>query len=208
MKTIIVILLQQNHGIIVKINAINGTPLAKEGDTINKGSIIIGGWLEGKYTGTRYVHANGEVKAKVWYRQKEKIELKQVQSQRTGREESKYSVRINNFQINFYKTLSKFQNYDTIEEAKKIKIFSDVYLPIEIIKNKNYENEEIRFECSIDEAKQIGENQAKSILDKQIENHENILNTYINYNETEEFVETEVIYEVLEEIGTKEKIAF
>ena len=43
---------------------------------------------------------------------------------------------------------------------------------------------------------------------EQITNNENILNTYINYNETDEFIEVEVIYEVLEEIGTKEKIVF
>ena len=57
-------------GIIAKIDAANGTPLVKEGDVIKQGTILIGGWLEGKYTGTRYVHANGEVKAKVWYEQK------------------------------------------------------------------------------------------------------------------------------------------
>ena len=67
----------------------------------------------------RYVHANGDVQAKVWYSQKEKIELKQVKNEQTGNQENKYSVRINNFQINFYKTLSKFKNYDTIEETKK-----------------------------------------------------------------------------------------
>ena len=55
------------EGIIVKVNALNGTPLVKEGDTIKKGRLLIGGWLEGKYTGTRYVHANGSVYAKVWY---------------------------------------------------------------------------------------------------------------------------------------------
>ena len=49
---------------------------------------------------------------------------------------------------------------------------------------------------------------AKNKLEEQIENKDNILKTYINYNETEEFVEAQVIYEVLEEIGTKEKIVF
>ena len=49
----------------------NGTPLVKEGDLIKEGTILIGGWLEGKYTGTRYVHANGQVEAKVWYTKKD-----------------------------------------------------------------------------------------------------------------------------------------
>lgn len=200
--------MQQNHGIIVKVNALNGTPLVKEGDTVKQGSILVGGWLEGKYTGMRYVHANGSVTAKVWYSQKEKIDLEQVKKEHTGIQENKYSVRINNFRINFYKTLSKLKNYDTIEEIKKIKLFSDFYLPIEILKTTNYENVEKNIEYSKEEAKQIGIERAKETLDKQVNNKEDILNTYINYNETEQFIETEVIYEVLEEIGTKEKVVF
>ncbi len=208
MKKNIVILLQQDHGIIVKVNAANGTPLVKEGDTVKEGNILVGGWLEGKYTGIRYVHANGEVKAKVWYSQKEKIDLKQIENEQTGIKENKYSVKINNFQINFYKTLSKFKKYDTIEENKKIKLFSDFYLPIELLKRTNYECIEKSLEYSKEEAKEIGIKKAQESLEKQVANKENIVNTYINYNEQEEFVEVEVIYEVLEEIGTKEKIVF
>ncbi|MCI8362114.1 MAG: sporulation protein YqfD [Clostridia bacterium] len=195
-------------GIIVKVDALNGTPLVKEGDTIKEGTILVGGWLEGKYTGIRYVHANADVKAKVWYSQKEKIELKQVKSKQTGNKENKYSVKINNFKINFYKTLSKFKKYDTIEENKKIKLFSDFYLPIEILKKTNCEYIEENIEYSIEEAKEIGVKKAQEALDNQVQNKENMINTYINYNEQEEFVEVEVTYEVLEEIGTKEKIVF
>lgn len=43
---------------IVKITANNGTKIVKEGDIVSKGNILIGGWMEGKYTGTRYVHAS------------------------------------------------------------------------------------------------------------------------------------------------------
>ena len=67
---------------IVKVNALNGTPLVKEGDVVKENTPLIGGWLEGKYTGMRYVHANGTVYGKVWYTEKQKIELKQVISNR------------------------------------------------------------------------------------------------------------------------------
>lgn len=43
---------------IVKITANNGTKVVEEGDIIKKGSMLIGGWMEGQYTGTRYVHAS------------------------------------------------------------------------------------------------------------------------------------------------------
>lgn len=195
-------------GIIVKTNAINGTALVKEGDVVKQGSLLIGGWLEGKYTGTRYVHANGDVQAKVWYEEKQKVDLNQVISSKTGNEETKYSVKINNFQINFYKTLSKFQKYDTIGETKKIKLFSDFYLPIEIIKTTNFELVENKVKYSKEEARSKALNTAKKLLDEKVNNKENLVNTYINYNETDEYIEAQLIYEVLEEIGTKEKIVF
>ena len=195
-------------GIIVKINALNGTPLVKEGETVKQGSTLVGGWLEGKYTGIRYVHASGQVQAKVWYSETKKIELNQVISKKTGNVENKYSLKINNFQINFYKTLSKLKKYDTIEKIEKLKLFSDFYLPIEIITKTNEELVEETVQYSIEEAKEKAVEEAKNELNDKLENKDNIVNTYINYQETDQYVETQVIYEVLEEIGTKEKIVF
>lgn len=195
-------------GRIVKVNAINGTPLVKEGDVITQNMPLIGGWLEGKYTGIRYVHANGTVQAKVWYTKKEKVELKQIRLTKTENKETKYSVKINNFTINFYKTLSKFEKYDTIEENKKLKLFSNFYLPLELIKKTNIEQIEQEINYTKEEAKQQAIDKAKEKVEEEIEAKENILNTYINCNETTEYVEAQVTYEVLEEIGTKEKIVF
>lgn len=196
------------EGMIVKVSAQNGTPLVKEGDIVSKGSVLVGGWLEGKYTGMRYVHANGEVQAKVWYSQKEKIPFKELKKELTGKDEKKYSVKINNFQINLSKRVSKFENYDTIEENKKIRLFSNFYLPIEIqkITYQEYQNQEVSH--SLEEAKEIGISQATQKLDEQIENKSSIINKKVQENHTEEYIEVEVIYEVLENIATKEKIVF
>ena len=54
-------------GMITKINAQAGMANVKVGDTVNVGETLINGWMEGKYTGIRYVHAKGEVEAKVWH---------------------------------------------------------------------------------------------------------------------------------------------
>lgn len=45
-------------------------------------------------------------------------------------------------------------------------------------------------------------------LDSEIENQENILDRKIQMNQTDQYIEIELTYEVLEEIGTKEKIVF
>lgn len=95
---------------IVKISAQNGIPVVKQDDVVTKGDILIAGWIDGKYTGTRYVHAEGEVKAKVWYTEKGKVALNQVIEEKTGNTEEKYKIKINNFTINLFKTLPKFEN--------------------------------------------------------------------------------------------------
>ncbi len=192
---------------IVKINAQNGTAVVKEGDIVTKGTVLIQGWLEGQFTGIRYVHANGEVQAKVWYSQKVSVPLKQSKKIKTGKEENKYSVKINNFEINLPKGVPKFQNYDTIETSKKLKLFSDFYLPIEINQKTYQEYEEQEITYSIEEAKELGIAQADESLKEQIEGKQ-VTNKKINTEQTGANIEVEVIYEVLESIGTKEKIVF
>ena len=193
---------------IIKVNAQNGTVLVKEGDVVKKGTPLIAGWMEGKYTGTRYVHAEGSVEAKVWHSHKERIYYKQEEKLRTGNEEKKYTLNINNFEINLYKKLSNFENYDTIKEQKKLKLFSNLYLPAGLIISNNYEVVNNNIVYNQDEAKEIGIVKSKEELDKNLKSKEDLLNTYINTYPNEEYIDVEVIYEIKEIIGTKEKIVF
>lgn len=196
------------EGIIEKVNANSGMATVKKGDVVKKGDILIGGWMEGKYTGTRYLHARGDVQARIWYTATEKVSLKEMKKEKTGNEENKYKIKINNFEINFYKTLSKFEKYDTIYETQKVKIFSDFYIPVELIKCNNFETIEKEQNYTKEQAKEIAIKKAQEKLNSQITSVENIVNKNINENETDEYVEVEVIYEVLENIGTEEKIVF
>jgi len=195
-------------GVITKIVPQNGTALVKIGDIVKEGTILIGGWLEGKYTGTRYVHSNGEIQAKVWYSKREKMELISSVKKETGNEEKKYAIYFNNFKINLGKSIPKFEKYDTINEKKKLKLFSNFYLPIQIETNlyKEVNLEEIQYEKQ--EAVQILTEKIDKELTAEIQNTQNIVNKQVNEYEQDGYVEVEVIYEVLENIGTKEKIVF
>ena len=193
-------------GTITQIIAQNGTALVKPGDEVEKGQILIQGTMEGKYTGIRYVHSLGEVKAIVQYTKTEKISYKEENTVKTGNIEKKYQIKFNNFQINFYKTLSNFKIYDTIEEEKKLKIFSNLYLPISVCKVTNYELEENSNNYTIEEATEIGTQKLEKEIEAEIENKEKILNKSANVKETPEYVEVSVIYEVVENIGMQEKI--
>ena len=201
-------IVSDKKGVITKINAQNGTANVKEGDIIKEGDILVNGWMEGKYTGVRYVHAKGDIEAKVWHTKNKKIMYKNVEKKGTGGEEKRYSIKINNFRINLYKRLSKFKKYDILETENKLRLFSDFYLPISIVETINKEQEEIIKTYTIEEAKKIGIEELSKQLDDEIINKNKIVNKNINTYEKEDGIEIFVTYEVLENIGTNEKIVF
>ena len=105
------------------------------------------------------------------------------------------------------KTLPKFQKYDTIEENKKLKLFSDFYLPLELVKYTYREYTEEIVIHSIEEAKQIGIENARNTLQKEI-NGKEILDEKVKLRTEKDYIEIEFMYEVKESIGIKERIVF
>lgn len=193
-------------GMITKINVQNGTANVKVGDIVEEGDILVNGYLEGKYTGTRYVHGAATVEAKIWYTKKEKAMLKQQIPVQTGNEEKKYSIKFKKNQINLFKTLSKFEKYDTINENKKIILFSNFYLPIEVVKitNKEYVLQDVTYTNG--EQTQILTEKLKKELLEEIGEQKNIVNVNVNTYSQDETVEVEVTYEVLENIGVEQEM--
>lgn len=164
----------KEDGIITKIIAQNGTALVKAGDTVEKGQVLIQGTMEGKYTGIRYVHSLGEIEGIIKYSQSEKIYYNVDENVKTGKKENKYQIKLNNFQINFYKTISNFKFYDTIVEEKKLKIFSNLYLPISVTRLTNYEMEKNSKTYTKEEAIQIGTQKIENQFEAEMKN-KNIL---------------------------------
>ncbi len=201
-------IVSNKEGKIVKINANTGTAMVKPGDVVKEGSLLIGGWMEGKYTGTRFVRATGEIEALVWYTEKATVNFKETKVEKTGNMEKKYAININNFRINLYKRLSNFEKYDTIYATKKLKLFSNFYIPVELIECNNSEIKEYEVNYTEEEAKEEAKRRAEEKLNKKITNKENINNIMVNYTIKDNAVEAEVTYEVFENIGTNEKIVF
>lgn len=201
-------IISDKAGMITKVNAQTGTANVKVGDTVNVGETLINGWMEGKYTGIRYVHAKGEIQAKVWHTKYKNIPYKATEREETGDIENQYAIKFNNFTINLHKGVSKFKIYDTIETENKMRLFSDFYLPISLIKTTHKEIEEKQKTYEREEAKSLGVEQLQKELDKEIEDKQSIVGKNINTYEKEESIDVYVTYEVLENIGTNEKIVF
>ena len=79
---------------------------------------------------------------------------------------------------------------------------------IMIQKITNIEKIEDKIIYGIEDARQIGIQKASEKIEKQLNNEQEILQKYVNTYVNSDFVEVEVTYEVLENIGTKEKIVF
>ncbi len=170
-------------GIIEKIVAQNGTPMVKVGDEVQPGDVLIAGYMEGKYTDKRYVHSLGEVQARVFYQDSTKVYFHQENLIETGNEEKKYQIKFKNFQINFYKTLSKFKIYDTIYGEQNLKIFSNFYLPISVTEITNKEQIKDVKDYNEEEAIELGKKQLSKTIENKIANKENILRSKCKYGE-------------------------
>jgi len=201
-------IVSDKNAIITKINVQNGTAAVSVGDIVKESDTLVFGHMEGKYTGIRYVHSSADIEAKVWHSKKDKFYFNQEIQVPTGATEEKYSLNLNNFKINLYKTLSKFENYDTINESKKLMLFSNFYLPVGIIKTTNYEYQKQSKTYTEQELIGIATKELEEQLLQEINNKENILNKQVNVYKNGDYIEVEVIYEVLENIGIKEKIIF
>ena len=81
------------------------------------------------------------------------------------------------------------------------------YLPISLEKTTYKEIEEVEENYNTEQAKNIGAQELEEELKKEI-GEKSIINKNINTYEKEDGIDIYVTYEVLENIGTNEKIVF
>ncbi len=191
---------------ISKIIVQNGTARVAVGDTVQEGDLLVEGVMEGQYTGTRQVHAEATIYGKIMYEKTKKESLIQEIEKTTGNEEKKIEINLNNFKIILPKGVSKFENYDTIKTNKKLKLFSNFYLPLSITEIKFVEKQKEYKTYTEEELiekmkKEIGE-ELKEEYSLQGDNIEELLET----NVQDGSVEVKVTYIAEEEIGTKENL--
>ena len=193
------------NGTISKMVVRHGTARVNVGDVVSVGDILVEGVMEGQYTGIREVVSDADICVVSHYEKEKKEAFIQEISERTGEKEKNVEIYIKNFKINFNKGVPKFENCDTIRTYKKVKLFSNYYIPVEIVNITNFEleksfktfteeelitkltkvlQEELNQELDISDATEIKQNVA-SVAD-------------------ETGVTVKVMYELEEKIGTKE----
>ena len=191
-------------GKISKITEYSGTARKVVGDEVKEGDLLVEGIMEGKYTGIREVIPNAEIliEKEIKYEKEmnQKIELKE----KTGNVVNKVEIYINNFKINLSKTLLNFENYDTIRENKRVKLFSNFYLPINFSFVKFEEWKMVEKVYNINELKDI----LYSEIDEQFKSEYDIsdfekIEIEEQTNEEDGKLKLTITYKVQEKIGTK-----
>lgn len=192
-------------GEISKLIVKQGTARVAVGDKVKKGDLLVEGVMEGKYTGLRQVHAMADIEVKKYAEKEEKQKLVQEIETKTGNEEKNLEIKFHKFKINFNKRLSKFEKYDTIKTTKKLKFFSNYYLPIEVSKITYLEKNLEQKEYTVPELTEKMKLELEQKLNEELglESADNIeKNTEVNVEGQEVYVK--LIYIMYEKIGTKE----
>lgn len=124
-------------GVIEKITATEGNQIAKEGDVVKKGDLLISGVFDAKYDGIRFANSNGSVIATVWNTKKQSFGLTRTVAEKTGKSVKNIFLSVAGKDIKIFPLWGHgFEKFETTEKNRQIKLWGDLYLPF-IIKTVN-----------------------------------------------------------------------
>lgn len=202
-------IISNKDAIILKISSQNGTSRVSEGEVVRKGDLLVEGVMEGKYTGNRYVHAEASILAKVWYVKEEILSLRQEEYIETGKVENRYQINISDFKIIFNKGIPKFEKYDTIEAVRKVKLFSNYYIPIEIKKTVYKEQKKKNKEYTVDElSNELQTKLKQELLTENDISEENVIEYIPHVTEMQGSIKVKMTCVVKEQIGIDEQLIY
>ena len=192
-------------GVIEKIIARSGNAVVKKGDVVDKGDLLISGIIGSEHIEDMFVHSEGEVYARVWFSQKIEVPLYEKKVTYTGKEKNVYGTNLKNIKFFLGKLSTNYKEYDTILNEKSLsvgKIKTNVKFYEYIIREKNTQIIERTNQEAIDYAIEI----LKKDLNENLNSDIILINERKLISNNTDSVQVELIYECLQQIGTKEKI--
>lgn len=126
-----------HSGVIEKMQTFCGAPLAAEGDTVEKGQVIVTGVFqsENENIPVYFHHAKAAVTARVWDEKSVNIPKYSYIKVPTGRKKSVYGINFKKNNVNFSLNSGiSYSEYDKIEKKLKLPV-----IPIAFTKTQYYE---------------------------------------------------------------------
>ncbi len=192
-------------GVIDKILILNGDGVVKDGKTVKKGDVLVAGTIVRENTDMRFVHAIAQVTARTWYEEAEEVELKQTELKETGRETTRYTLKILEKEFTIKKPIS-YLEYTKLQEERNILSFGNYIFPVKLILDKYNELVIVPKTFTVEEAKKKCEERLNAKLKLQLPEDAVILHKKIDYYVEKNAVKAKISVEVMEEIGEKKRI--
>lgn len=152
--------------VITKMITREGTPVAKVSDEVKKGDILISGTIyiyddNNEVLETNYLAADGDIYGKVIEPYEDSIKLQYYKKNYSEKNHKYITFFVFDYCITPIKTKISSENIDTTTHIHKLKLFSDLYLPIgyKITEQNPYTLEQANYKET--EAKEILESRLK-----------------------------------------------
>ncbi len=204
-------------GVVEEILVIVGEAVAKEGDAVSAGEVLISGVIYPKQEESpedpnpeqlvepRVVHAKGVVKARVWLVAVSEIPIIEKGERRTGSTARQVSIKIGGKQIIIRgPQKSPYQYYQMEQTVKRLPSWRSIKLPVELIINIYHEVEKYQIDRGAKGAESLAVAEAKTTIEKQLpegakifDKRTEVLEKATDYGT----VKVRVTYEVLDNIA-------
>ncbi len=129
-------------GLVTKLNVYQGEPLVSAGQTVVKGDVLVSSEMQSLNSGTRQVHAMGEIYARTWYEFSYEIPLEYSVKEYTGKETKNITIILFGKRINLYFNTGISDTFcDKIIKNDLLILPGGVTLPISLYteKSRRYE---------------------------------------------------------------------
>lgn len=193
------------NGVIEKILILNGDGMVKDGDTVQKGQVLVSGTIIRGDLPNRYVHSMAEIHARTWYEEAEEIPFEQIEYKKTGKAFNTYAIEIIKKKYERNKKIP-FEEYNKSHREMHLLNFGSYVFPIKLIITRYEELKPLDIRLNEDVAKARCEERLNARIKLQIPEDAVILGSKIDYFVNEKSVMGKIYVEALENIGTKAKI--
>ncbi|MEY8304125.1 sporulation protein YqfD [Anaerosalibacter bizertensis] len=197
----------KKKGVIEKVIAKNGKRIVSEGEVVKKGQILITGVIEDELLENNIlVHSEGEALARTRYSHKKEELIEKTIKEETGNIYTIKEIKFGKKVIKLSKTDIPFKEYiEEVDEEPFIEKFGDDF-PVKVVTHKYIEVEKKKIKHNVDSLKKSTQVLAIQEINKKLPKDAKIISKDVKYLEEENKLITEVIIEVIEDIGKKQII--
>lgn len=188
-------LVARREGVVDSILVLSGIPLAKPGQTVRKGEILIAG------DPSSTVGAKGTVTAHTWYLAELEIPLEQTELVRTGNKVSYPVVRLSGREFELFGSRRLYQWYE-VEDYRVFSIGKGSEVPVvEYVSRTIYELEWKETRILTDEVKPLAEKRAREAIARQLPSGAKLIDFSCELSTNGSVVKVRALASVLEDIA-------